>query len=65
MPEIVYTGPHGAVNVPALGVDAEFGVPFTVDEGAAVALTSQADWSLVKPSKSTKAVTAVTKDVTA
>lgn len=62
MPAIVYVGPHGTVNIPALGIDAEFGVPVEVDEGAAISLTAQSDWELAKPSKSSKSTQADTAE---
>ena len=68
MPEIKYVGPFGTVTIPALGIEAEFGVPFEVDEGAAISLTAQSDWELAKPvksSKSTQADTAELKDESA
>ncbi len=50
---VKYVGPHEAVEIPALGISAERGQTIEVDEGAALALTAQADWEAAKaPRKS-------------
>lgn len=54
---IVYEGPSDAVEVPALGLIAERGVPVEVDpDGVEVAkeLITQECWSEVKPGKREK-----------
>ena len=52
--QVVYEGPFDAVEIPSLGIEVERGVPFDVDEGAAEALSAQADFNVVKESKSKK-----------
>lgn len=47
MPKATYTGPHTAVDVPALGIEgAANGQPIDVTEPQATILTSMANWTV-------------------
>lgn len=57
MPKVQYVGPHGSVEIPALGIVVEFGDIFDVPEdGAGSDLAQQTDFESVD-TKAAKAET--------